>query len=188
MKASQLIVSGVTALLVLCPVAAPAEPGAAVISLRFADVEYIHQWANADQHEFTPRGQDDLEHWTDMVIINTYRTAKDGGQLAATANAVLANYKNSGAKILRTSAVPRTPVKPAEYLIIAVFGQPAFIEASFARFVLVNGVGLSLVYSHREYGNHVGDQMNAWLQAHGPATEQALMNQKDIPQLDAAKP
>ena len=188
MKKTPLMMSVVAAaLLALSRAPVFAEPTPGVLSLRFSEVEYLHRWAKEEQHEFTPRGQEDLEHWTDMVTINYYRDAKDGEKLAAMANAVLENYKNDRAKILRTDAVPRTPVKPAEYLLVAVLGRPDFLEAAFARFVLINGVGLSVVYCHREYGNAVGDQMSAWLQKNDPATEKALMGQTNIPLLDAAK-
>jgi hypothetical protein len=62
-----------------------------------------------------------------------------------------------------------------------VFGQPTFIEAAFARFKLVNGAGCSIIYSHRIYGEKVGDQMSAWLNANGPAIEKALMGWSEVP-------
>ena len=41
-----------------------------------------------------------------------------------------------------------------------VFGRANLLEAAFARFKLVDGVGCSIVYSHRIYGEKVGDQMS----------------------------
>lgn len=55
------------------------------------------------------------------------------------------------------------------------FGGPDFIEAAFARVVLVDGVGQVVVYSHRAYGNDRSKQIGSWLQANGPRVEQALM-------------
>jgi hypothetical protein len=46
---------------------------------------------------------------------------------------------------------------------------------------LVNGVGCSIVYSHRIYGEKVGDQMSAWLKDNGPKTEKTLMEWNNIP-------
>ena len=98
-----------------------------------------------------------------MVTINLYPDARDGDALATTANAVLENYKNHQAMVLKTDSVPRTPDRPAEHYIAVVFGQPNFIEAAFARFKLVEGgAGCSIVYSHRIYGEKVGDQMSTW--------------------------
>jgi hypothetical protein len=159
--------------------AEPSKVGKEVVT--FFDVQYVHRWTQSEQHEFTPQGQEDLKSWSDMVTINYYRSVKDGDGLAAVANSVLENYKSHGAKVIRTDSVPRTPTKPAEYLIVVFFGQPEFIEAVFARLKIVDGVGLSVVYSHRKYGKQIGGAMSAWLQKNGPATEKALMGMEKIP-------
>jgi hypothetical protein len=49
-------------------------------------------------------------------------------------------------------------------------GRPA-TRAAFARFKLVDGVATSIVYSHRIYGEKVGDQMSNWLNDNGPKME-----------------
>ena len=137
----------------------------------FGGVDYFHRWSDNDQHEFTPTGQTDLQKWSDMVTINVYSSAHDGDALAVKANAVLENYKIHVAKVLRTDSVPRTRNRPAEHFIAVVFGRPDFLEAAFARFKLVEGVGCSLVYSHRIYGQKVGDQMSKWQNDNGPKME-----------------
>jgi hypothetical protein len=147
----------------------------------FGGVDYFHRWSQNDQHEFTPQGQEDLEKWSDMITMNVYPSAHDGDALAVRANAALENYKNHGARVLRTNSVPRMPDRPAEHFIAVVFGRPNFIEVAFARFKLVDGVGCSIVYSHRIYGAKVGDQMSAWLNQNGAKTEKALMEWNAIP-------
>jgi hypothetical protein len=147
----------------------------------FRGVGYFHRWSQNDQHEFTPAGQDDLEKWSDMITINVYPSAHDGDALAVKANAVLENYKSHNGRVLRTDSVPRTPDRPAEHFIAVVFGRPNFIEAAFARFKLVDGVGCSIVYSHRIYGEKVGDQMSKWLNDNGPKMEKMLMDWNNIP-------
>jgi hypothetical protein len=147
----------------------------------FRDVEYFHRWSKDEQHEFTPKKQEDLERWSDMITVNGYPNVDDGESLAATANAVLENYKSHQARVLKTSSVPRTPDRPAEHLIAVVFGRPNFIEVAFARFKLMDGKGCSFVYSHRIYGEKIGDQMSAWLSANGPKIEKALMEWKSMP-------
>jgi hypothetical protein len=166
--------------------ASPADPSKST-TLRFSNVEYLHRWSKGDQHEFTPREQPDLTRWTDMITINYYRGANDGDGLAASANAVLETYKNHRAMVLKTSSVPRTPTKPAEHLIVVLFPRPEFIEAVFARFKLVDGVGVAVIYSHREYGNKIGDQMSAWLRANGPTTENTLMTWDQVSVLGQPK-
>lgn len=144
-------------------------------------VDYVHRWSQNDQHEFTPEGQEDLEKWSDMITINVYSTAHDGDALAVKANAVLENYKSHNARVLRTNSVPRTPDRPAEHFIAVVFGRSNFIEVAFARFKLVDGVGCSIVYSHRIYGAKVSDQMSAWLNQNGTKIEKTLTDWNAIP-------
>jgi hypothetical protein len=144
-------------------------------AFNFNGQPYFHRYSKGNLHEFTPKGQSDLLKFADMVTINRYPSAKDGESLAATANNVLEVYKSNGAKVLKTSSVPRTEKKPAEHLIVVVFGRPNFLEASFARFSNVNGAGASMVYSHRIYGAKVGDAMMKWLGANGEKVEKSLM-------------
>ena len=141
-----------------------------------AGVEYFHRFTKDDQHEYTPDGQEDLKAWTDMVTMHLYRKAKDGEALAATANAVLENYKANKALVVKTDSVPRTRGKPAEHLIVVLFPRPEFIEVAFARFRMHEGVGTAVIYSHRVYGKKAGDEMSAWLKKNGPATEKNLMS------------
>ena len=147
----------------------------------FGGVSYFHRWSMNDQHEFTPDGQEDLEKWSDMITMNVYSNAHDGDALAAKANAVLENYKSHNGTVLRTNSVPRTPDRPAEHFIAVVFGRSNFIEVAFARFKLMDGAGCSIVYSHRIYGEKVGDQMSAWLKDNGPKMEKMLMEWNDTP-------
>jgi hypothetical protein len=147
----------------------------------FNGVSYWHRWSMNAQHEFTPAGQEDLEKWADMMTVNVYPDVHDGDALAAAANGVLENYKNHGAKVLKTNSVPRTPERPAEHFIAVVFDRPSFYEVAYARFKLADGTGCSIVYSHRLYGEKIGDQMSAWLKRHGVEAEKALMEWKDMP-------
>jgi len=147
----------------------------------FGGVGYLHRWSMNGQHEFTPEGQEDLEKWSDMITMNVYPDAHDGEALAVKANAVLENYKSHKGMVLKTSSVPRTPDRPAEHFVAVVFGRPNFIEVAFARLKLVDGVGCSIVYSHRIYGEKIGDQMSAWLNKNGPEMEKALMEWNDMP-------
>ena len=144
--------------------------------LKLNQTDYLHRWSQNDQHEFTPRGQEDLNKWTDMLTVNVYRQVTNGEGLALVANQVLERYKSQQARVLRTDSVPRTADKPAEHLIVVVFGRPTFLEAVLARFKMVGGKGASIVYSHRVYGKEVGPQMSAWLGDNGPSMEKALMS------------
>jgi hypothetical protein len=147
----------------------------------FGNTPYFHRWSQNDQHEFTPAEQEDLKRWSDMITVNGYPDVADAEKLAATANAVLENYKNHQARVLKTRSVPRATDRPAEHLIAVVFTRPNFIEAAFARFKLVDGKGFSFVYSHRIYGEDIGDKLNAWLKANGEEVEKALIEWNSVP-------
>ena len=152
-------------------------------TLKFNQTEYIHRWSQNGLHEFTPSGQADVAKWRDMLSINFYPQVHDGEGLAAVANQVLENYKNQKGRVLRTDSIPRTVEKPAEHLIVVVFGRPTFLEAVQARFKLVSGKGVSIIYSHRVYGKAVGTEMSTWLKDNGPSTEKALMTWELPPSL-----
>ncbi|WP_309717904.1 hypothetical protein [Armatimonas sp.] len=148
----------------------------------FAGTTYSHRWARGDQHEFTSKGQEDLKKWTDMVTLIVYPKVTHGEGLAVTANTVLGNYKASKATVLRTDSVPRTESKPAEHLIVVMFGRPEFVEVAFTRLRLHKGVGNAVVYSHRIYGKKAGNAASAWLKKNGPSTEKALMAWDAMPE------
>lgn len=150
------------------------------LTLTFRGSEFIHRWSKNGQNEFTPPSDSDLAKWNDMVTLNLHESVTNGDQLAEVANKVLSNYQKHG-KILRTDSKPRTPDRPAEHLIVAALGNPNFLEAAFARCVLVNGVGMIAVYSHRVYGKSAGPAMSEWLKTNGAQIEQALMNWDTMP-------
>lgn len=161
--------------------APPAKPELHPAPLTFAGVKYFHRWVENDQNEYTPNGQENLEHWFDMVTINYYRQVKEGEGLADMANKVLGNYQANRAAVIKTDSVPRTAQKPAEHLIVVLFSDPDFLEVAFARFVLTGGMGSSHIYCHREWGKEAHKLMDTWLKKNGSTIEKELMNFKPIP-------
>ena len=114
----------------------------------FGGVSYFQRWAQDDQCEFTPTGQENPEKWSNMITINVYPSAHDGDTLAMKAN-VLENYKSHGGRVLKTDSIPRRPDRPAEHFIAVVFCRSNFLEAASARFKLVDGIGVDcLLASH----------------------------------------
>jgi len=168
------------------PAANPAAPPSNARSLSFGGTTYVHRWSQNGQNEFTPPNDADLARWRDMVTINVHDNVRDGDDLAALANGVLGNYRKFG-KIVRTDSKPRTAQHPAEHLVVAVLGDAGFLEAAFARFVLVDGGAQVIVYSHRIYDSKAGDAMSQWLAANGPSIEQTLMGWDKAPSIAALK-
>ena len=152
---------------------------------QFNGVDYYFRWSNSKQYEFTPVEQSDLDKYSDMftVVAAPDNTAEG---LAAWANATLDMYKSKGA-ILKGSSVPATPHKPAEHFIAAMLRGNGVIEGIFARFVLLDGVGYSLVYVRRGYGAGAGASVGKWVTANGAKTEAALMKFAPVPTVDLLK-
>jgi hypothetical protein len=156
------------------------------MTFTFAGIEWLHRWSKAGQNEFTPKGQEDLAAWRDMVTLNLHDAVRSGEQLAELANRVLGTYRANG-RILRTHSNPRTPQREAEHLIAAAFVTPKLGEAAFARVVLVGGTGCVAVRSHRIYGEQSGQKLSEWLRANGPTVERELMAWEGIPTPAALK-
>jgi hypothetical protein len=152
----------------------PAPAASRGSSLSFGGQRYWHRFSAGGQHEFTPEGQSNLTTWRDMVTLNVHESVRNGDQLADLANGVLANYRRAG-RVIRTASKPRTEARPAEHLIVALLPAPDLVEAVLARVVLVDGVGVVVVHSHRAYGARAADSAGDWLAANGPAVETTLM-------------
>lgn len=151
------------------------------VAFEFNGLAYVKRFEKGGLSEYTPKGQPDLEKFSHMMTINRYPDVKDGESLAQKANAVLENYKAHGGQVVRTSSVPRTDKQPAEHFIAVLFPRPELMEISFARFVLKDGKGRSVVYSHREVGEHKGEAMGGWLEKNGETVEKKLMAWKPLP-------
>ena len=149
------------------------------VSFEFMDTSYFLRWSKAGQFEFTPTGQEDLNSWNEMITVWLYPSITDGEGLAAQAISVLNNYKNSKGKILSTKAVPRTSEKPAEYFIAAMLGGAnggtRFLEFVAARFILVDGNGVGIMYSRRSYGEQAPQELGGWVVQNGATVEKAAM-------------
>lgn len=155
-------------------------------TLNLGGTNYMHRWSKGGQNEFTPASDSDLGRWHDMVTINVHEAVRTGDQLADLANRVLGNYQSHG-KIVRTDSRPRTSQRPAEHLIVALLGNPTFLEAAFARLALIDGIGVVIVYSHRVYGKDAAETIGEWLKTNGPSLEKTLMAWEKIPTLAALK-
>jgi hypothetical protein len=158
----------------------PAEDGPA---FAFAGTDYFFRFTMDVSREYTPKGQDDLEKWTDMVTVIEFRTVTDGEGLADAAKLVIAKYREGKGKIIRSYLVPETKDRPAEYFAAVLFNEPNSSEVAFARFKLHEGIGASVVYSHRFYGKETGHDAAGWLKQNGKSTEKNLLEWNSFPKL-----
>ena len=187
---AMLIVAGVAGIFAVGNMTAVAqsagESQTKATSLTFGGKAYVHRWSKNGQNEYTQPSEPDLERWRDMVTINVNESVRDGEQLAAMANSILANYEKHGT-IVRSGSKAASPEHPAEHLIVALLGTASLSEAAFARVMLIEGVGVVAVYSHRIYGKDSAAPMGEWLQTNGPTTEKTLLRWENIPSPAALK-
>jgi hypothetical protein len=150
--------------------------------LSFGGFEYVHRWSKQGQNEFTPPNQPDLKAWKDMVTIVVNDSVTNGDQLADLANGVAGNYSQVG-QIVRTDSKARGVGYEAEHFIAAMLHGPGLTEAVFARVMMVEGKGVVVVYSHRDYGQHSSVTIGTWMDRNGEATERALRSWTGLPKL-----
>ena len=173
---------------IVCLVSATAPVGAREgvgATLSFNGAEFHHRWSQNGQHEFTPKGDEDLKKFKDMMTINVFDGVKDGEALAQIANGVLANYQKNG-HIMRTLSKPRTEDSEAEHFIAAVLQAPNVWEVAFARVLMFEGRGIVAVYSKRFYGegDEPKDAMMEWFKANAVKIEKVLVSWQGIPSRD----
>lgn len=149
--------------------------------ISFDGQEYLYKWSSDDLHEFTPSEQDVTGQWTDMLTVNYYPVVSTGEDLAVVVSAVLSNYEDVGGIVLGVESIPRTKLKPAEYIIAVVFGAPEAAEFAMVKFQLHEGIGASIAYAHREYGADVGNIMNDWMDANGTRLQEVVTKFTDLP-------
>jgi hypothetical protein len=179
----------VAALCVIAATSLAAQGGRAAppaTTLPFSGTDYVHRWSKGGQHEFTPKGQEDLSKWDTMLTLNVHEPVQTGDQLADLANRLVGSYQGAG-KILRTESKPRTATTEAEHFVAAILISRDFLEAAFARVVLHDREGLIIVYSKRVYGTKAGNEMSAWLERNGPEVERSLMAWTAIPPMARLK-
>ena len=156
-----------------------AQAGATLV---FQGTEYQHRWSKQDRHEFTPKGQSNLEQWRNMLTINVQTKVTSAEQLAMVADNTLSLYEKQG-YVLNAESQPQASNSSLDHFVAGVFVQPSFVEAAFTRFTLREGAGVVIDYSQRFYGESAQDELLAWIKANGKQTEDDLMSWHGLPTL-----
>jgi hypothetical protein len=143
--------------------------------VKFRGIEYFPRSSDANQYQFTPAGQENLNTFRDMLTVVLDPRAQDAAGLTQYANQLVATYKQNKGVIVRTVAVPATAQKPGEYFVAAMLPGPNVMEFAAARLILVGKEGAAVVYSHRYYGDTDADSLGHWVQSYGPDVETELL-------------
>ena len=146
-------------LLLVITTGASAQP----ISLDFDDETFLHRWSQGDQHEFTPRGQEELSAWEEMLTVIYFPAVRDDEALTGVVKSILGMYQTNGT-ILGTAFVGPTETSEAERLVVAQLGYGLELEVVFARILLAHGQGVAIVYSKR-FGEAASEPLvSAWVE------------------------
>ncbi len=147
----------------------------------FGGVPYFYRWRNANMRELTPRGQEDLQRWSDMVTVVYYPQVRDEAALLATAKAIAQAYQRNQGTLLKTETAPAAAGRPAEHFVSVTFNRPGTSELTCARVVLRDGMGVAVLYGHRAYGPRAALDLADWLRANLPRVNQSLRAVEAIP-------
>lgn len=147
----------------------------ATAKVTFRGTEYLLRSSQGNTYDFTPRGQEDLSAFTDMLELNRYPAAHDQEALATITSRVQAIAQGAKATILRTSSVSGAGQQPGEHFFAALLPTPHGMDFDAARFVLVDKQAFGVFYTHRSYGESAAGTTSEWAKKNVADVEQQLL-------------
>jgi hypothetical protein len=147
----------------------------ATAKVTFRGTEYLLRSSQGKGYDFTPRGQEDLSTFTDMLTLNLYPAAHDQEALATITSRVQAIAQGAKSTILRTISVSASGQQPGQHFLAAVMPTPHGADFDAIRFVLVDNQGVGVFYTHRSYGESAAGTTNAWVTKNAADVEQQLL-------------
>jgi hypothetical protein len=147
----------------------------ATAKVTFRGSEYVLRSSHGNGYDFTPRGQEDLSTFTDMLELNLYPAAHDQDALATITSRVQAIAQGAKATILRTISVSASGQQPGEHFLAAVMPTPHGVDFDAIRFVLVDNQAVGVFYTRRAYGESAAGTTSAWVTKNAADVEQQLL-------------
>lgn len=137
----------------------------------FEGIKYHLRTHQDGKYVFTPSGQENLERWTDRITLTYDAKVTDGKSLAEKAIAWWQTNRSAAAHVLDINYVPRLDQMPARkdalYITRTILARPEndYDEFAFTTIRIVEGVGATARYSHREYrtGASSMERNTAWV-------------------------
>jgi hypothetical protein len=155
--------------------ATPDPKSPATAKVTFQGIEYLLRSSHGNGYDFTPRGQEDLSTFTDMLELNLYPAAHDQEALATITSRVQAIAQGAKATILRTISVAASGQQPGNHFLAVVLPTPHGVDFDAIHFVLVDNQGAGVFYTHRSYGESAAATTNAWVTKNAADVEQQLL-------------
>ncbi len=154
--------------------ATPDLPSPSTAKVTFRGSEYLLRSSQGKTYDFTPLGQEDLSTFTDMLELNLYPAAHDQEALATITSRVRAIAQGAKATILPTSVSP-SGQQPGDHFFAAVLPTPHGVDFDAIHFVLVDGQGYGVFYTHRSYGESAAGKTSEWVTKNAAEVEQQLL-------------
>lgn len=150
--------------------------------LQFNSTKFLYRTSSAyETYDFTPDKQTDPEKYHEIITLNVYPQVKDTKALSQIANEVAESYAEHGAPFIDKIQKTKTPLK--EYFFSTQWPIEKTAEASFTRFFLNDGIGMSAIYTQRFYGLKAKTEMNTWVKKNGKKIKSELLSWKKIPNI-----
>ena len=159
----------------------------ATAKVMFRGTEYLLRSSHGNGYDFTPRGQEDLSTFTDMLELNLYPAAHDQEALATITSRVQAVAQGAKATILRTISVSASGQQPGRHFLAAVMPTPHGVDFDAIRFVLVGQQAVGVFYTHRSYGESAAGATSEWVKKNSADVEQQLLQFDASRMVSAAK-
>ncbi len=147
----------------------------ATAKVTFRGTEYLLRSSHGNVYDFTPRGQEDLATFTDMLSLDLYPSAHDQEALATITSRVQGVAQGAKATILRTISVSASGQQPGEHFLAAVMPTPHGVDFDAIHFVLVDKEAVGVFYTHRSYGESAAGTTSAWVTKNAAEVEQAVL-------------
>ena len=147
----------------------------------FRGTEYFLRSTQGNVSDFTPRGQEDLSAFTDMLELNQYPAAHDHEALSRISGRIQAIAQGAKGTILQTISASASGQQPGEHFFSATLPTAHGTDFDAIRFVLVEKQGYGVFYTHRSYGESATASTSEWVK------KNAADVQKQLLQFDAAR-
>jgi len=137
------------------------------LRVSFDGVEYFHRQSANGQHRFTPKGQEDLLSWKNMLTVIDLPQATSIEKLLELAGDLPSPYRNLG-DIIGGDIAPAIGSTPEAFALVfererlnADSSDFVTVEYSIAKIYMSGRTGVLAIYSHRAYDADCVDRFQA---------------------------
>eukprot|EP00112_Aurelia_sp_Birch-Aquarium-sp1_P006245 Seg16925.1 transcript_id=Seg16925.1/GoldUCD/mRNA.D3Y31 product="putative K" protein_id=Seg16925.1/GoldUCD/D3Y31 len=144
-----------------------AEKKAEPFSVILNGTKYFHRYSKGMLNEFTPKGQENLNTWNDMITIFRVDAANNEDKLKELVAGLKETLKKDGGVMFFERTIEKKGDTPTTYLYGMMIRKEMHLELVSAKATLHDGVSHILMMSHREYGkpNATTAAIVKWLQS-----------------------